>query len=312
MKKRFTTATALAGMAACAGFAQAQDHIITRNEAFQQAVVLSSGSGNATTMVAGAIGPDGRMGLLNVPGKPFSALETRQSVQTLANGAKIEHSDSNLFYRDDQGRTRAEQSVDGRKTIVIMDPVAHQVTILNPGNKTARRMNIPSNAQFGGATITDGAVSTRWGTSTSTSNATGATTFTSTNSETHASAGGSVRAGGYPVRVSTSSNNQASEDLGMQTVNGVMAHGTRDTLTIPAQSIGNDRDLQVVDERWFSNDLQMLVKSTNTDPRFGQTSYQLTNIQQGSQDPNLFTVPADYTISADNFKIDFQTKVSGK
>jgi len=35
-----------------------------------------------------------------------------------------------------------------------------------------------------------------------------------------------------------------------------------------------------------------------TDPRFGQTVYQLSNIRRGEQPATLFEVPADYTISA--------------
>jgi hypothetical protein len=112
---------------------------------------------------------------------------------------------------------------------------------------------------------------------------------------------------GLRVRSSTPDGHHTVEDLGMQLVNGVMAQGTRDTLTIPAQSIGNDQELQVVDEHWFSSDLQMLVKSVNSDPRFGDTTYQLTNVLRGGQDPTLFQVPADYTISSDT-KFEIQAK----
>ena len=62
-------------------------------------------------------------------------------------------------------------------------------------------------------------------------------------------------------------------------------------------SIGNDRDLQIVDEHWFAPDLQLVVKSVNSDPRFGETTYQLTNILRGAQDPALFQVPADYAVT---------------
>jgi hypothetical protein len=36
----------------------------------------------------------------------------------------------------------------------------------------------------------------------------------------------------------------------------------------------------------------MNVKTTNSDPRFGETTYQLTNIMQVAPDPILFQVPA--------------------
>ena len=84
------------------------------------------------------------------------------------------------------------------------------------------------------------------------------------------------------------------EELGTQMVNGVMAQGSRSTLLIPAGQIGNDRPIKVVGEQWYSNDLQTMVKSSNSDPRFGETTYQLTGVNQVSPDPSLFLVPADY------------------
>ena len=68
-----------------------------------------------------------------------------------------------------------------------------------------------------------------------------------------------------------------------------------DSLVIPAGQIGNDRVIRVVGEQWYSNDLQMMIKSSNSDPRFGDTTYQLTGVSQVSPDPSLFQVPADYT-----------------
>ncbi len=52
----------------------------------------------------------------------------------------------------------------------------------------------------------------------------------------------------------------------------------------------------VIFKSWFSNDLQMVVKSVSSDPRFGETTYRLTNIVRTMQDPALFQIPADYTV----------------
>jgi hypothetical protein len=87
----------------------------------------------------------------------------------------------------------------------------------------------------------------------------------------------------------------ATEDLGFQTVNGISAQGTRQTLTIPASSIGADHDIKVVNERWYSDSLGVLIKSSNLDPRFGSTTYELTNISMSSPDASLFTPPAGCT-----------------
>ena len=226
------------------------------------------------------IGVDGRMGMLNVTGKPFSGTESTRSVQILGNSAHIENSNSNLFYRDDQGRTRAEETVDGKTIVVIMDPVAKFVTILDPTAKTARRTSIPDKASQGAVWVTNGAVEMQW-------------RATSGNAQAGPPPKVEVRLSGDKIE----GIRRSTEDLGMQTVNGVLAQGTRNTVVIPAGNIGNDRDLQVVDERWFSADLQTLVKSVNSDPRFGDTTYQLTNIVRGAQDPSLFQVPADYTVT---------------
>src|SRR6266481_2828728 len=50
------------------------------------------------------------------------------------------------------------------------------------------------------------------------------------------------------------------ESLGTQAINGVNAEGTRMTRTIPAGQIGNDKPIQIVSERWYSPDLQIVVK----------------------------------------------------
>jgi hypothetical protein len=49
-------------------------------------------------------------------------------------------------------------------------------------------------------------------------------------------------------------------------------------------------------ERWYSPDLQVVVKSTRTDPRFGTTTYTLNNVQRTEPAATLFTVPSDYTV----------------
>jgi hypothetical protein len=86
------------------------------------------------------------------------------------------------------------------------------------------------------------------------------------------------------------------EDLGTQTFNGIPAQGTRYTRIIPVGQIGNDKPITVVNETWYSADLQVVVKSMRTDPRFGSTNYTLTNIQRQEPAATLFAVPSDYTV----------------
>jgi len=86
------------------------------------------------------------------------------------------------------------------------------------------------------------------------------------------------------------------EDLGTQTINGVSAQGTRYTRTIPAGQIGNTKPFIITTEQWYSPDLQVVVRSVRADPRFGQTTYNLTQIQRTEPAASLFAVPTDYSV----------------
>ena len=106
---------------------------------------------------------------------------------------------------------------------------------------------------------------------------------------------------GYEARVTighAAENKSAKvEKLGSQTIEGVVAEGTRTTVTIPAGQIGNERDINIVDERWFSPELQVTVRSKHSDPRMGETTYTLTNINRTEPARTLFEVPQDYSVS---------------
>jgi len=80
---------------------------------------------------------------------------------------------------------------------------------------------------------------------------------------------------------------------------GVAAEGTRTTFTIAAGKIGNDRPIETVYEKWYSDELQMVVFSKSSDPRFGEQTYRLTNINRSEPDPSLFEKPAGYKVVSD-------------
>ena len=87
------------------------------------------------------------------------------------------------------------------------------------------------------------------------------------------------------------------EDLGTQTVEGVSAVGTRTTFTIPAGQIGNERAIEIIDERWFSPDLQTTVMTRHSDPRSGETVFRLTSINRPEPEHSLFEVPVGYVVT---------------
>jgi hypothetical protein len=206
-------------------------------------------------------------------------------VQTLGDGTVLERSESNLFYRDTQGRTRTEQTRDGKTTIMIVDPVAGFTAQLDPASRTARKAVLPAGilprrvVGPGEAAPTDQAKL----------EAERRVAMTRLQDLTDKMKAEKAAAGDAAAHNTT-------EDLGTLQQNGVPAQGTRTTMIIPAGKIGNNRDIKVVNERWYSNELQMLVKSVNSDPRFGTTTYQLTNVLKSNPDEGLFQIPGDYKV----------------
>jgi hypothetical protein len=104
-----------------------------------------------------------------------------------------------------------------------------------------------------------------------------------------------------PSKVST-------EDLGSQTMEGVIVNGVRTTHTIAASEIGNDKPIRIVTEVWTSPDLKTVVYSKRSDPRMGDQTFQLTNIVRAEPDASLFTVPADFKIVDGPQRIIYQQK----
>jgi hypothetical protein len=90
--------------------------------------------------------------------------------------------------------------------------------------------------------------------------------------------------------------NTKTESLGTKTIDGVQVAGTRSTSTIPAGTIGNDKDIITTRETWYSAQLKLDVLKIQDDPRFGHTTYSLTNIQLGEPEAALFQVPPDYRV----------------
>ena len=188
-------------------------------------------------------------------GRPFSAKISTEITQTLMDGTHVSHATTLMEYRDPEGRVRTETSEPA--SIVIRDPVAGVTYRLDPLKKSFTKSEAAESGRGGrgGSTPSDDK------------------NFI------------------LPYRSDPA---DVVEDLGTATVNGVSASGTRVTTTVPRGAIGNDREFRSTSERWFSPDLNLLIKSASTDPRFGTTSYELTNISRVPPDPSLFRIPADY------------------
>lgn len=280
--------------------------------AYERAVVVSGaqgGSGGDYIFLATEMSFGGKV----VKGAPYSGQAVTESVQTLADGNRITNRSSAAVYRDSEGRTRREQTLksigpytsagEPPVTIYINDPVAGASYTLDTRTQTARKL---SSTRFS-VTYSDAQKST------AEAKATGVHVQQVEPiilERAQASAGGSykiaVEAAGNDKRLmetgqamgitSAKNRNAKNESLGKQNIGGVEAEGTRTTVTIPAGEIGNERPIEIVSERWYSPELQVIVMTRHSDPRFGENSYQLTNINRSEPGRELFEVPAGYTL----------------
>lgn len=97
-----------------------------------------------------------------------------------------------------------------------------------------------------------------------------------------------------PTEVKNEPQDGKSESLGTKILEGVKVEGTRTTFEIPIGQIGNDKPIQVVTEKWFSPELQMIIMSRHIDPLAGEQVFRLVNIKLGEPSADLFSVPKDF------------------
>jgi hypothetical protein len=239
-----------------------------------------------------------------VAGVPYSLDATIESAQTLADGNRIVHQQNVHLYRDSKGRTRREETLaaigpwaasgNPPTMITIQDPVSGVSYFLDPQRKIATKIPAPPTGK--GVMVSGGMIGGDAGDGPVTASVMGSPPV----------AGGFVSAsegrhvavldfnGGPPGQVVHPA--EKSESLGKETIAGLAADGTRTTTTIPANVIGNERPLDIILERWYSADLQIVLRSRQTDPRFGETTYEVTKLDRREPSTSLFEAPSDYTV----------------
>jgi hypothetical protein len=244
-----------------------------------------------------------------VKGAPYSAEAVTETTQTLADGNRIVHKNTANIYRDGEGRTRREHTLSAvgpfavggepPQTYFINDPVAGVNYILDPRTRTARKLPMPDISFIRDALGADVRKEAK--------DAKGVKEVQEVtklklkdkvvefNVELPPPPPG-MHHGTMMRHHSRIHENARKESLGTRTVNGVQAEGTRSTITIPAGEVGNELPINIVFERWYSPELQLVVMTKHSDPRFGETVYSLNNINRSEPARTLFEVPADYTI----------------
>ncbi|MFS8086856.1 MAG: energy transducer TonB [Acidobacteriota bacterium] len=252
--------------------------------------------------ISGEMSFDGKL----VKGAPYSAEVVTEITQTLNDGNRIVNRANAAIYRDSEGRTRREQTLrtiggfatagDAPQMIFINDPVAQMSYVLDTRTHIARKtpffrfeVRVPPPAE-------------------------GIKRPGSPQSQTPPDRGqsdntfyvrtGPPESGGYRVEYYGGGPRAKAESLGKQLIEGVQAEGMRTTVTIAAGEIGNELPISIVNERWYSPELQTVVMSRQTDPRFGETVFRLANIDRSEPDKSLFEIPAEYTVSGTSGGVD--------
>jgi hypothetical protein len=234
---------------------------------------------NGNTMVMRARVP---LESKDVKGAPYSAEIANDHSQILADGNRIVEHSTGRVYRDKDGRVRREEDrAGGGFNISIVDPVAGVSYSLDADQRVALKTPTPSimmkiaemKAQTGGG-----------GRGVQRGGGPGGATF-------------EIAGGRMEVRRRGGMSEQRNdEQLASRTIEGVLAQGHRTTTTIPMGAIGNDLPIVITSEEWTSPELQVLLLTERKDPRSGDSSYRLININRAEPDPSLFQVPSDYTV----------------
>jgi len=81
------------------------------------------------------------------------------------------------------------------------------------------------------------------------------------------------------------------EDLGLTSLDGMDTKGLRRTYTVPAQSSGTGVPVDVVDEYWYSEDLEINLLIRHTDLRTGVQTVAVSNIKREEPPPTMFELP---------------------
>jgi hypothetical protein len=249
-----------------------------------------------------------------VTGMPYSGEAVTESIQVLADGNRIVKRTTAKVYRDGMGRTRRETiGPDGDvTTVMINNPKTGTSFAFDPGTNTAHKTTFvtvldKSAGSTGGShyTISDDEGP---GTKAHARIVTGVSVDKQKlehqaqlkHTQEHATTIESTVTTGGPVTVVShsafSGPPPTKEDLGIQSVEGVPAKGTRTKPTSPAGAIGDEQPITIVSEEWYSTDLQALVMTKHSDPRSGETTYRLTNLVRSEPDASLFELPAKHTI----------------
>ncbi|MGH9431508.1 MAG: hypothetical protein ACRD3T_08180 [Terriglobia bacterium] len=203
-----------------------------------------------------SFGGDGK----TIAGAPFSAQEVTNSDQNLSDGNQITRNNTVQVYRDSAGRVRREMTLSMIGPWSVSGKPQHIIVIQDPVNDVHYFLDSAKKIAY---------------------------------KMPLEPANGKFE---YRTMKEISKGQSQTQSLGVQMIQGLEAQGTEETFTIPAGAIGNQKPIVSTTEKWYSPDLQTYIVIKRTDPRFGNTTYQLENISRNEPAAALFQVPPGYAV----------------
>jgi hypothetical protein len=221
----------------------------------------------------------GPLSSIPVPGVPFSADAATTVHAILRDGTRLDQTTTDRYYRDSAGRVRIERHMEGL-----------------PAAKTAaerliRTIIAPDLSRWSGVYTVDDQTGTAGLLPRSLiANTVGG------NREFSVPVGGIrfvgfSRAGDLLSAEPAAFGDVRNESLGTKRIGGVEAAGRRLTIVIPPGYRHYDKWIEMVDERWESAELQLLIQSRHSDSR-STIEYRLSNIRRTEPPAHLFELPA--------------------
>lgn len=236
----------------------------------------------------GPMGPGGRGAGIRpaeiVTNAPYSATFTDTRIEKLQDGSVLKHTTVRTVARDTQGRLREEITFEPRRgakkdaatrtETVVFDPVAQTVTRWNNETKVAHVMQISQGGHRGpgfgqGFGPKEG--------------------------------NGGPEAGPRPARFERPGRERegvsfASTDLGFKTMDGLTLSGRKVTRTFAPGVMGNDKEIVVSRESWYSSDLKVMISETDSNPFAGSHTLVTSNLTRNEPAATLFKAPEGYTV----------------
>lgn len=193
-----------------------------------------------------------------VTNEPYSGVGITTSRRTLSDGNTIDEASCVKEYRDSSGRTRREQNPNSS----TCSATPQSILIHDPVAGVEYRINL-QNSTYRQLTIKAPPAET------------------------------TAPARNHPVNP-----NQVQTSLGTEAIAGTSfsAQGAQTVTTIPAGKFGNKAAITSTSIRWYSPDLQIVIKSSRTDPRSGSSTYQLSDISTAEPAEALFQLPVGLTL----------------